>query len=205
MVLSGFEYLGTVAFAISGAMVGIRKEMDVFGIAVLAVTTAVGGGILRDVLVGHTPPTAFLDPTFTLLALVSAILTCVAHSWLVRITNVVQLCDAVGLGAFTAVGASLAITYELNTLYIMVFLGAATGIGGGVLRDVFAREIPLVFQQEIYALASIAGGVALYYAQWQLPLWQAMYLCFFLTLGIRLLCVHYNVHLPKVGRVTRHI
>ena len=122
MVLSGFEYLGTVAFAISGAMVGIRKEMDVFGIAVLAVTTAVGGGILRDVLVGHTPPTAFLDPTFTLLALASAILTCVAHSWLVRITNVVQLCDAVGLGAFTAVGASLAITYELNTLYIMVFL-----------------------------------------------------------------------------------
>jgi len=198
IVLDVFGIIGTIAFAVSGALLGIQKKLDIFGVLMLSVTTAVGGGILRDVLIGNTPPLAFRDPTFVLISIVSAIAVCVVYRHMNKFNNIIQIWDAIGLGAFTAAGANMAIQYELNTLFIMIVLGATTGIGGGVIRDLFAQEIPFVFRKEIYAVASIAGAACLYYTQSVLPGTAPMYLCFFVTVVIRILSVKYDIHLPVV-------
>jgi uncharacterized membrane protein YeiH len=196
MVWLGFEVIGTIAFAISGALVGIQKKLDIFGIGILAVTTAVGGGIIRDTLSGSTPPLAFRDPTFIFISLLAGTATFIATKHAARFTSMLQMCDAIGLGAFTATGASLA-PHEMNTWFIMTVFGMTTGIGGGIFRDVFVQEVPLVFRREIYAVASLAGATVLYWTQLFFPLSTAMYLCFGITVLIRLLCLRYDVHLPK--------
>jgi uncharacterized membrane protein YeiH len=146
------EITGTVAFAAAGSLVGIKKRLDIFGVAMLAVTTAVGGGIIRDTLLGNVPPLAFRNPTFLLISLVIAVLVSLYVKPVAKRKTMLTICDAVGLGAFTVTGASLALTQ--GGVLLVVALGVTTGIGGGVLRDVFVREIPLVFHKEIYAVAA---------------------------------------------------
>ena len=117
-VLSIFEIIGTVAFAAAGALVGIQRRLDVFGVLMLALATAVGGGILRDLLVGRVPPTAFVYPIFTIISIVTAILTCFTYRWISRYNGLVLFCDAIGLGAFTAAGANMAFELGYNRLLI---------------------------------------------------------------------------------------
>jgi uncharacterized membrane protein YeiH len=139
------EIIGIVAFAISGALVGIQKKLDVFGVLVLAVTTAVGGGILRDVIIGNTPPLTFRDPTFFTISAIATIGVCFTYRWLGKFKNVIQIFDAIGLGAFTASSANLAIQHNLNTLFIVTAVAVITGIGGSVMRDVFVKRYPMFF------------------------------------------------------------
>ena len=197
-VLNIFEIVGTLAFAAAGALTGIQKKLDVFGVVMLALITAVGGGIVRDVLIGNTPPTAFMYPMFTIISLITAIVSCFTYQWLGRFNNLILFFDAIGLGAFTAAGANLAFTYEFNRLFVAVMMGLLTGVGGGVVRDVFAREIPFVFQKEVYAVASIAGAIALFYTKPWLGN-GALYVCFLITVGIRMICMKYDVHLPVIN------
>lgn len=204
MVWFSFEVIGTVAFAVSGALAGVQKKLDIFGIAILAATTAVGGGILRDTFAGNTPPLAFRDPTFIFISLAAAIITFVAANYASRLTAAIQICDAIGLGAFTATGASLA-TYEMNTWFMMTVFGMTTGIGGGIARDVLVQEIPLVFRREIYAVAALAGTTVLYWAQLYVSMTAAMYLCFTTTVLIRLLCLHFDINLPAARTKTETI
>ena len=198
IVLDVLGIVGTIAFALAGALTGIQKKLDVFGVLMLAITTAVGGGILRDLLIGNTPPVAFRDPTFVMISIVSAIAACLVYRQITRFNHVIQFCDAIGLGAFTAAGANMAIQYDINTPFIMIVLGVTTGVGGGVIRDLFVQEIPFVFRKEIYAVASIVGAACLYYTQSLLPDTAPTYLCFIVTSLIRILSIVYDIHLPVI-------
>ena len=137
MLWTGLEVIGTVAFAAAGALVGVKKRLDIFGVAMLAVTTAVGGGIMRDTLIGNIPPLAFRNPMFIFISLVVAGLVSIFVKQVVRKQRLLNLCDALGLGAFAATGASLALSHD--SLLLVVTVGVVTGIGGGVLRDIFVR------------------------------------------------------------------
>lgn len=198
IVWNTFEIIGTIAFAISGALIGIEKKLDIFGVIMLSVTTAVGGGIIRDTFIGNTPPLSFRDPSFTIISIISALAVCLAYSKISKFKNTILFFDAIGLGAFTATGASLAVQHNLNTLFIMIVLGLATGVGGGVLRDIFVQEIPYVFRKEVYAVASIIGGATFYYAQPFMTGNLPLYFCFVLTVGIRLYCIKFNINLPRI-------
>lgn len=198
MVWSAFEIIGTIAFAISGVLVGIEKKMDVFGVVTLSMTVAVGGGVIRDVLIGQTPPTAFRDPTFIAISLLAAVGAIILCKHLSRFSYFIQLFDAIGLGAFTATGASL-VPAEHYTLFMAVSLGVITSTGGGILRDLLAQRAPLVFHQEIYAVASIIGAAVWYVGSHFFSGSLPLYLCFIVTLAIRLFSLRYNLHLPKVG------
>lgn len=198
-VLNVVEIIGTIAFAAAGALAGIQKRLDVFGVFMLALTTAVGGGIVRDVLIGITPPTAFVFPTSTIISLITAIIACFAYGWLTKFTHIILVCDAIGLGAFTAAGANMSFIYEYNRLFLTVMMAVLTGVGGGVIRDIFVGDVPFVFRKEIYAVASMIGAVCFFYTKPLLPENGAMYLCFLVTVLIRMICMKYDIHLPVVG------
>lgn len=198
-VLNIFEVIGTIAFAAAGALVGIHKRLDLFGVFMLALTTAVGGGIVRDVLIGINPPTAFVYPLFTIISLVTAIIVSIGYQWINKFNNIILICDAVGLGAFTAAGANMSFLYEYHRLFITVMMAVLSGVGGGIIRDVFVREIPFIFQKEVYAVASIAGAMCFFYSKPFLLGNGPMYLCFFVTVLIRMTCMKYDIHLPVLG------
>lgn len=163
-----FDLIGTIAFAISGAFVGIRKEMDIFGVNVLAVTTACGGGLMRDLIIGSVPPQMFRNPFFVMVAIVVAnvvFLLMYLHRHMPR--KVVPLYDkllfwfdSLGLAAFTVDGvmAGIAMGHGDN-VFLICFLGFLTAVGGGALRDVLAGQTPDIFRKHIYAVAAIAGAV----------------------------------------------
>lgn len=198
-VLSIIEIIGTIAFAAAGALSGIQKQLDVFGVFMLALTTAVGGGIVRDVLIGMTPPTAFVYPTSAIISLITAIVVCFAYRRVTEFTHIILICDAVGLGAFTAAGANLAFIYEYNRLFLTVMMAVLSGVGGGVIRDIFVGDVPFIFCKEIYAVASILGAVCFFYTKPLLPGNGAMYVCFFVTAAIRLIAMRYDLNLPVLG------
>ncbi len=163
------ELLGTVAFALSGAMVAIRKQLDLLGIIVLGVITAVGGGMIRDILIGIHPPTLFVKPVYVTVAFWAVlILFIVIKCGSITIEmlesetyeRIIFLSDAIGLGAFTVVGIDTAIIagYKDNT-FLLIFLGVITGVGGGLLRDIMADVTPAVLKKHIYACASLAGAI----------------------------------------------
>lgn len=169
------EIIGTIAFASSGTLVAIRKGMDIFGIVVLAIITAVGGGIIRDITLGITPPMAFRDTTYTSIAIATALvliiflskkikflrLNKVSRSFMIKYTQVASVLDAIGLGLFTVSGVSVAMVrgYSHNA-FLMIFVGVITGCGGGVLRDLLSDTIPIIFTKNtIYAVASLLGAV----------------------------------------------
>lgn len=190
------EVTGTIAFAVAGSLVAIKKRLDIFGVAMLAVTTAVGGGMIRDVLLGNVPPLAFRNPTFILLSLAVAGVVSIYVIPVARQKTMLTICDALGLGAFTVTGASLALVHD--NLLLVIVLGVTTGIGGGVLRDIFIREIPLVFHKEIYAVAAGIGALAFYGLQLVMPEGQALYPAFLIIVAIRLVSVYYGVNLPRI-------
>lgn len=160
------EMIGTVAFAVSGAMTGIRKHLDLFGVAILGVVTAVGGGILRDVMIGATPPGCFRDPVYLVVAAVTAVLfflPFIRRPLLRRqkpFDRMLFAMDSLGLAVFTVTGvlAGLEKNPNANTILLMT-VGVLTATGGGVLRDVLVGNTPLIFVKHIYAAASLAGAL----------------------------------------------
>ena len=164
-----FEILGTVAFAFSGAAVGLTRGMDVFGIALLSVVTAVGGGILRDVLAGIFPPFALRGPDGIIFALMTAAAVCIGfrHFHIPRrgrklVFFAYRVSDTAGLAAFTVTGAMTAIDSYPGYRYVLpVLLGLITAVGGGILRDVLAQKVPVVLYEDVYAMASVVGGIVI--------------------------------------------
>ncbi|WP_026507079.1 trimeric intracellular cation channel family protein [Butyrivibrio sp. MC2013] len=200
------ENIGIVAFAISGAVVGARKDMDIFGINLLALVTATGGGLIRDLILDNTPPVMFVNPIYTVIALVTANIAFLVM-YLRRpvpkgITPVYESLlfwlDTLGLAAFTVDGAFTAIrSAHGDNLFLVVFLGVITGIGGGILRDVFADRVPAVLIKHVYALACIAGAVitALIWRYSGNEL-MASLLGFISIVVVRFLAMHYKWNLP---------
>ena len=199
-----FEIIGTVAFAISGAMTGIKKKMDVFGVAILGLTTAVGGGALRDIILGNTPPVMFQDPVYAVIAIVTSVILFLpaVQRLILRIhglyDSLMLLMDSVGLGIFTVVGIQTAYAaVEAPGWFLLLFVGVVTGVGGGVLRDVMAGDTPYVFVKHFYACASLLGAVVC------ILLWTfagqtvAMAAGAAAVVALRYLAVKYRWSLPK--------
>lgn len=165
------EIVGTIAFAISGALVGVKKKHDLFGVMVLGIVTALGGGTIRDVLIGNIPPMMFRNYRYVVIAATISLITfIIAYNirkdlgkYALFLNSLLNVMDAMGLGAFTIGGmnAAMALGYQENA-FLVIFVGVLTGIGGGMLRDVLADDVPFVLYKQIYALASVVGGI-LYY------------------------------------------
>lgn len=198
------EIIGTVAFAVSGAMTGLSKKMDIFGVVILGLTTAVGGGMIRDLVLGLTPPAMFTNPIYAAVAAVVSVIVFLpaVRRWLTaygRVREILMLVmDSLGLGVFTVVGIQRAYTAtDHRGLFLLVFVGVVTGVGGGLLRDVMAGQTPYIFVKHVYASASIIGAI-LCVALWApLGATMAMILGASVILAIRLLAAHYHWSLPK--------
>jgi uncharacterized membrane protein YeiH len=150
--------MGTFAFGLSGGILAVRKQMDLFGVLVLSVATGLGGGILRDIILGHIPPATLSDWRYLTAAGLAGLLVFVWYDRVVHHGRFVTAFDAVGLSIFTVTGTTIALSAGLSPAPA-VLLGMLTGVGGGVLRDVLAAEVPLIFRSEIYAVASMLGAI----------------------------------------------
>lgn len=157
-MLVALEFLGLVAFAASGALAAVRARLDVFGVIVLGLTTALGGGIIRDVLLGVHPPTTLRTWPYLTAGALTALLVFVFHPQVARLRRPMLVADAVGLGLFATSGTAVALALDAP-VYTACLIGMTTGIGGGAIRDLLLREIPLVLRREIYALAALLGAV----------------------------------------------
>ena len=201
------ELAGTIAFAASGAMVGIHCRMDIFGVCVLGVMTAVGGGMTRDVILGNVPG-ALVKPVYVLAAVITALFV---FTVLYFRKNVLQgrfgmvydrimlVMDSLGLGIFTVMGVMTGMNegYGENA-FLLTVLGTLTGVGGGLLRDMMAGQPPYIFVKHIYACASVVGAVScvwIYRIFGQLP---AMVISSLLVVVIRFLAAHYRWNLPRI-------
>ena len=195
------EIIGTVAFASSGAMIAIEKKMDIFGVNILGATTAVGGGMMRDIILGITPPTAFAKPVYVLFAILTYTNPEILKSRAKNkyYDNVMMLCDTLGLGIFTVVGIQAAanVVTENNTFFF-VFVGVLTGVGGGVLRDIMAGETPYILVREIYACASIAGGIVCVVCRDSMGEPAGVILGLIVTVVIRMLAAYFRWNLLRV-------
>ena len=163
-ILMILEIAGTAAFAVSGAMMGIRKQMDLLGVLILGIITAVGGGILRDIILGITPPLAFRDPLYTGIAafVAAAVFFAVKNQASMKgpvYETVMLIMDSVGLGVFTVIGINTAMENDRDYgAFLLVFVGVITGVGGGLVRDMMAGEKPYIFVKHFYACSSIIGA-----------------------------------------------
>lgn len=201
------EIIGTIAFACSGAMVAVKKNLDLLGIIVLGVITAVGGGMIRDVLIGIHPPTLFVKPVYVLAAFLAVcVLFLVLRFRRVTIEilesaayeRIMNLLDAIGLGAFTVVGIDTAIENGFGQYrFLMIFLGVITGVGGGLLRDIMAGQTPAILKKHVYACASIAGAVSYVLLINYLTNEASMIISALLVVIIRVLARHYRWNLPR--------
>lgn len=151
------DLLGTFAFAMSGATLGVRKHFDLFGVLVISFAAAVSGGIARDLMLGATPPVAVASWPYLAVSCIAGLIAFFNGPAVERLRNPVQLFDAVGLGLFAVTGASKALAWGLEPVGA-VLLGMFTGIGGGIARDIIANRIPVVFQADLYAVAALAGA-----------------------------------------------
>lgn len=196
LLLLLLDYLGTAAFAVSGALKGVRKEMDVFGVTVLALVTAIGGGTVRDSLL-QSRIFWLEDPTYVVLSVAVALTVFVLHRFVARTERGLLVFDAVGLGVFTAIGAVKAADADAGALGIIT-MAAITGVGGGVIRDVLACDIPVVLREEIYASACIAGGV-LFCGLIEVGVGQGTAMCIAagVTILLRLLSILLGWRLPR--------
>ena len=201
------EIAGTVSFAISGAMAALEKKVDLFGVIVLGITTALAGGIFRDMLVGRVPPAAFSDGTYMKIAFVTSVIVFLA-AWMFSdkyvnniqvIDTINNIFDAAGLGAFTITGAKVAMSmgYTDNSFFV-IFLGMVTGVGGGILRDLMIGEIPFILRKRIYAVASLLGG-CIYYVLLSKNVadMTAAFIGIGIVFSLRMLATIFRWNLPK--------
>lgn len=203
------EIIGTVAFASSGAMTAIEKKMDIFGVNILGATTAVGGGMMRDIILGVTPPAAFSQPVYILFSILTSTLLFaivytnpeILHS---RIKNryydkIMLWCDTAGLGIFTVVGIQTASRIlPQDNPFFFIFIGVLTGVGGGVLRDIMAGETPYILVREIYASAAIAGGITCVVCGSSMGEATATVLGLTVTVVIRSLAAYFHWNLLRI-------
>ncbi|MDD6463798.1 MAG: trimeric intracellular cation channel family protein [Clostridiaceae bacterium] len=200
--------VGTVAFAISGAMIAIKKRVDIFGVIVLSSMTALGGGIVRDILIGHLPPTMFSDYRYVLAAVVTSVVVFIV-AYIFRdlyrrsestVDAVNNIFDALGLGIFTVMGAKVAIEsgFTVNGI-LVVCLAVITGVGGGIIRDIMLKEIPFVLKKRIYAVASILGGTAyhLMYVN-NVNIRVATVVAVLIVFTVRIIATVFKLDLPKI-------
>ncbi len=197
------EILGTASFAISGALAALNKRLDVFGVLIITFATAVGGGTIRDVMIGNTPVAWMQDQTAIRTIFISYVLTLLFQRHFKKLPLTLTIFDAIGLGFATIVGLQRGLEAQLSPS-ICITLGMVTGCFGGVVRDVLLNEIPLVFRKDIYASASLLGGL-LYFllSSWEMVAPLATSLSILSVVLLRLVVVRYGWTLPNLGKRDR--
>lgn len=195
------DLIGIFVFALSGSLLAIRIQFDIVGVLVLGAVTGLGGGIMRDVLIGANPPASFTDWRYLVVPLIAGLVAFRFHPRLARIERYVNWFDAMGLGLFTVLGTQKALMFGLHPVPA-VMMGVLTGIGGGVLRDLLANRTPIVLRQDVYALPAMAGSIVVV-VLWEadrfseLALVPAAALCTVL----RFLAIHYRWSAPRASDI----
>ncbi len=194
--LVALDLIGTFVFAISGATLGVRRQLDLFGVLVLSFAAAVSGGIARDVFIGATPPVGLADWHYFAVSCVAGLLTFYRDQDIERLTNPVQLFDAAGLGLFAVTGATKALAAGLGPV-AAVLLGTLSGIGGGIVRDILVTRTPVILQSELYAVAALAGAALVVIGHWfQLPSVPVLVVGACLCFGLRFMAIRHGWRLP---------
>jgi uncharacterized membrane protein YeiH len=190
------DLVGIFVFAITGALVAVRKQFDIFGVLVLAGTTGLGGGFLRDVLIDATPPAALADWRYLLVPVAAGLLTFVFHPAFGRMERTINLLDAAGLGLFCVTGALKALDYGLGPVPAAL-MGMVTGIGGGMARDLLADRVPVVFSSELYATPALLGATWAVVAEgWGLSVAVVAIPGVVICFGLRVLALRRDWHAP---------
>jgi len=207
-IVYGLELAGTIAFASSGALLAIRKNMDIFGISVLGIVTALGGGLIRDLILNVTPPNMFRNPTYVLTAIGTACALFILiyrrknllnSRYMKRYERFMTVMDTIGLSTFTVTGIHVGIDGAYgNERFLLIFLGVITGVGGGMIRDVLAGETPYVLVRHVYACASLAGAVTAVFLKDVIGDGNAMILGAVVVGVIRYLAIVKNWNLPRI-------
>lgn len=200
-IMYAFDLTGTVIFAVTGAIRGVRLKLDLLGVVVFACTVGVGGGMMRDIIIGAVPVAALRDETYLLACILTGLTIFLLARKIVPERKMITYWDALGLGVFTALGAAKGMAYDLTFIGV-VLTGVMTGVGGGVIRDILARRIPVVLTSDFYATASLFGGILFFLLKRFLPsvplLWIFLGVTAFVT-GIRLAAIHFKIRLPVAG------
>ncbi len=203
------EFVGIIAFAISGAMISIQRKMDVFGVILLSMVTALGGGAMRDIFLGVFPPRNFFNSFHLWCALITSVVVFVLAKIFSsfffdnfkKINEIVNIFDAFGLAAFTISGVEVTIEAGYGDKWnFAIFMGVFTAVGGGLLRDVMSREKPMIFCKNVYATAVIIGTVCYYFLCKIIPENIAIVITFAVIVTIRILAAKFRWDLPKVER-----
>lgn len=194
------DILGTIAFAISGVLIAMEKKLDIFGVFIIAFVTAIGGGTLRDILIGNTPVVWMRDYTYILVVLGTVVFAVLFVNQLKYLRKTLFLFDTIGIGLFTMVGVEKGISADLAPI-MCIALGTITACFGGVIRDILCNEIPVIFRKEVYATACILGAAS-YFLFRQLPIITeyAYVVAILVTIITRLLAVKFKIALPNIYR-----
>jgi len=196
-----YDLSGTFVFAISGAMLGARRKLDIFGILVLSFAASSAGGITRDLLIGAVPPAAISDWRYLAVSLAAGLLTFFCYSLITRLRTAILVFDAAGLALFAVSGAQKALAYGLNPL-MAALLGMLTGIGGGIARDLLVARTPVVLRSDLYALAALAGAALVVFGDglnW--PVVPTAIAGATACFGLRLMAIRYGWNLPAARPV----
>lgn len=194
------DIIGTMAFAISGVLTAFHKKLDPFGVFIIAFVTAVGGGTLRDMLIGRTPVGWMQDLNYVYVIILGFLLALIFRKKLDRLRKSLFLFDTIGLGVFTLIGLEKGIEIELHPI-ICIALGTMTACFGGVIRDILCNEIPVIFRREIYATICIIGGIVFFILKYYKLSDDLIYLITSLVIiSIRLLAVQFKWYLPTIGK-----
>lgn len=192
------DLIGTFVFAISGVRLAAEKRMDIFGALVIAVATAVGGGTIRDLLLGSTPVAWMQDVTYLYIILSAVILGLLFDRYIFELKNTLLIFDSIGLGVFTLAGMQKALNFGMSTEYAII-LGITSATAGGILRDILANEVPVILRKEIYAAACLAGALAfLVFGYIGLNKNINTGLTIILIVIIRTIAVKFNISFPKI-------
>jgi len=201
-LLYTLDLLGTAAFAASGALAGIRRDMDMLGVLVLGIVTATGGGTLRDLLLGDTPPFIFQNEIYLYLSIIVSLLVFIFHHQLDFFKQPLTLFDAVGLGTFVVIGTGKALEFRIGFLG-SVMAGVMTATAGGVIRDMLSNRVPMILKKEVYASPCVAGGILLTLLHdTRVPRSWSLLVSAFTVIVLRLLAIRYNWSLPRAAKST---
>ena len=193
------DIIGTVVFAMSGALSAIDKKMDIFGAAVIAFLTALGGGTIRDTLLGATPVGWMQTPDYLLYVLAGLVISILFNSVILRLRKTLFLFDTIGIAVFTILGIEKTLSFGLHP-FVAVVMGMVSAVFGGVLRDIASNDIPLIFRKEIYALVCIVAGLLYVFILKQLPLPESLTILVTVSfvIAVRIFIVKYNISLPPL-------
>lgn len=194
-----FDYIGTMVFAISGTLTAAQKRLDIFGAIFIGFVTAIGGGTVRDLMLGNLPVSWIQSNNYFFLILAGILITIIFKKTVLKLRNTLFLFDTIGIGVFTVIGLEKALAFGISAP-IAVIMGLSSAVVGGIIRDTLTNEVPLIFHKEIYATACITGAIvylALYH--FNVPEIVCESITVVTIIGIRLWAVRYNITMPHIS------